>query len=197
MKKCPKCKKEVTAKAKFCSNCGEELKTEKKSEKKTNETKKEKKTKKGKDFFNRVGDNIEKILETEDTSSDYKDEEIESYRGLAMLSYLGPFALIPYFKGKEHKYAYYHAVQGMNLLLVWVFYTIAAIMFYQIKVKESCTYVLGRKVGSCVSTTPWWIRFPFGVIGFMLFILSIIGIIYALWGKAKKLPLIDKVNIIK
>ena len=189
MKKCSKCNIEFDDSAVFCSTCGTKLKKERKSSKKYES--KEKK------FFNKIGDNIEKILDTEDTSKDYKDEEIDSYRGLAALSYIGPLALIPYLKGKDNKYAYYHAVQGMNLLLVWIIYTVLAIAFYQIKVTKSCSYILGEFISKCETTTPWWIRFPFGIIGFALFILSVIGIIYALFGKAKKLPVIDKVNIIK
>ena len=193
MKKCPSCNKDVESKAKFCSFCGEKLTKSKKA--KESEPQKEK----GKDsseIFNKISDNIEKILETEDTSKDYKKEDIESYKGLAILSYLGPLALVPYLKGKDYKYSYYHAVQGMNLLLVWVAYTILAILFYQIKVTKSCDYIWGR-IGNCITTTPWWIKLPFGIIGFALFALNIIGIVYALLGKAKKLPLVDKINIIK
>lgn len=193
MKKCSKCNTEFDDKAMYCSNCGEKLKKIKKTSKK--EEKKE--DKKEKDFFNKIGDNIEKILDTEDSSKEYNDEDIDSYRGLAALSYIGPLALIPYFKGKDHKYAYYHAVQGMNLFIIWILYTVFAIAFYQIKVNKSCSYIFGKVLSKCVSTTPWWIRLPFGIVGFTLLILSVIGIIYALLGKAKKLPLIDKINIIK
>lgn len=191
MKKCPKCDKELKTKDKFCSNCGEKVsKTKEKAE-----TKKETKSNSD-EIFVKIGDNIEKILETEDSSSKFKKEDIESYKGLAILSYIGPLALIPYLKGKDHKYSYYHAVQGMNLLLVWFAYTILAILFYQIKVTKSCDYIWGR-IGNCVTTTPWWIKLPFGIIGFALFALNIIGIVYALLGKAKKLPLIDKVNVFR
>lgn len=194
MKKCSKCNTEFDDKATFCSNCGIKLKKVRKTTKKSDE---EKEDKNGKDFFNKIGNNIEKILDTEDTSKEYTDEDIDSYRGLAVLAYIGPLALIPYFKGKDHKYAYYHAVQGMNLLLIWVLYTVFAIAFYQIKVNKSCSYIFGKVISKCETVTPWWIRLPFGIIGFSLIVLSIIGIIYALLGKAKKLPLVDKVNIIK
>ena len=117
-------------------------------------------------------------------------------KGLAILSYIGPLALIPYLKGKDYKFSYYHAVQGMNLLLVWIAYSILAALFFQIKVTKSCDVYWGR-IGSCITVTPWWIKLPFSILGFMLFALSIIGIVYALLGKAKKLPIIDKINIIK
>ena len=189
MEKCPKCNKTIKKTDKFCSNCGEVLKeTKKKKESTINQD----------EIFNKIGDNLEKILDTEDTSKDYTKKDIEENKGMAILSYIGPLALIPYFKAKDSKYAYYHALQGMNLLVIWIVYTIMAAILYQIKVTTSCEHsaVFGV-ITNCVKVTPWWIKFPLDIIGLLLFALSIIGIVYALTGKAKKLPLVDKVNVIK
>ena len=191
--KCPKCETKLKSTDKFCSNCGEKVAKEKKTKAKVS---KEEVKEDNVEIFKKIGDNIEKILETEDTSEEYKKEDIENYKGLALLSYIGPLALIPYLKGKKYKYAYYHAVQGMNLLAVWVCYSVLALLFFQIKETKSCDTFFGS-VGNCVSRTPIWIRFPFAIMGFALFALSIIGIVYALLGKAKKLPLIEKVKIFK
>lgn len=197
MKECPKCKEEYDKSHSFCSKCGVKLKTIKKSKKEIKKDKEEKAENQAKAIFGKISDNIEKILEAEDTTSDYKDEDIASYKGLALLSYIGPLALIPYLKGKEYKYSYFHAVQGMNLLLIWIIYTISAIIAHNLLASESCSYMFSKMYQKCVTTTPWWIKVPFSIVGFTLLILSIIGIIYALLGKAKKLPLIDKINIIK
>lgn len=189
MKKCPKCNAEVKAKDKFCSACGESLgKEKKKKESNINQD----------EIFNKIGDNLEKILDTEDTSKEYTKKDIEDNKGLAILSYIGPLALIPYFKGKDSKYVKYHAVQGMNLLIVWVVFTIFAAILSMIKITKSCDHspIFGV-VTNCVKVTPWWIKFPIDIIGLCLLIISILGVVYALLGKAKKLPLIDKVNIIK
>jgi len=188
MKKCPKCGEEVKTKDKFCSACGEELKTKKSTKKETKINTDE--------IFNKIGDNIEKILDTEDTSEDYKKKDIEDNKALAVLSYIGPLALIPYLKGKDSKYSYYHAVQGMNLLIVWLAYTILSALLYQIKVTKSCDFIWG-KISNCNSVTPFIIRFPLEIVGFILFAISIVGIIYAIQGKAKKLPLVSKINIFK
>ena len=184
-----KCNAEVKAKDKFCSACGESLgKEKKKKESNINQD----------EIFNKIGDNLEKILDTEDTSKEYTKKDIEDNKGLAILSYIGPLALIPYFKGKDSKYVKYHAVQGMNLLIVWVVFTIFAAILSMIKITKSCDHspIFGV-VTNCVKVTPWWIKFPIDIIGLCLLIISILGVVYALLGKAKKLPLIDKVNIIK
>lgn len=190
MKKCPKCNSDVKAKDKFCSSCGQNLKSDKKKEKKNNSNADE--------IFNKIGDNLEKILDTEDTSKDYTKKDIEDNKGLAILSYIGPLALIPYFSSKDSKYVKYHAHQGMNLFIVWIIYSIIAGLLSLIKVTKSCEHSpIFNVITNCVKVTPWWIKLPIDIVGLFLFALSVIGVVYALTGKAKKLPLIDKVNIIK
>lgn len=186
--KCPKCNKEVKSKDKFCSSCGEDLK-KKKSSKKTSNTNQD-------EIFNKIGDNLEKILNTEDTSKDYTKKDKDDNKGLALLSYIGPLALIPYFYNKGSKYVKYHAIQGMNLLIVWICYVIVSSLLSLIKITKSCDSYLGIFT-NCTKVTPWWIRFPVDVIGLFLFALSVIGVVYALTGVAKKLPIIDRVTLFK
>lgn len=188
MEKCPKCNKTVKKGDMFCSACGETLKESKNKGTKTKED----------EIFNKIGDNLEKILDTEDTSKDYTKKDIDNNKGMAILSYIGPLALIPYFKAKNSKYAYYHAIQGMNLLIIWIVYTIVSALLYTIKITTSCEHsaVFGT-ITNCTKVTPWWITLPLDIIGLLFFALSVIGIVYALTGKAKKLPIVDKVNVIK
>jgi uncharacterized membrane protein len=186
--KCPKCNKEVKATDKFCSSCGEDLKKKKSSKKTTNTNQDE--------IFNKIGDNLEKILDTEDTSKDYTKKDKDDNKGLALLSYIGPLAIIPYFYNKGSKYVKYHAVQGMNLLVVWVAYAILSGLLSFIKITKSCDSYLGIFT-NCTKVTPWWIKLPLDIIGLFLFAISVIGVVYALTGVAKKLPLIDKVTIFK
>ena len=178
--KCPKCNKEVKPKDKFCSSCGEDLKKKKSSKKTSNINQDE--------IFNKIGDNLEKILDTEDTSKDYTKKDKDDNKGLALLSYIGPLALIPYFYNKGSKYVKYHAIQGMNLLIVWICYVIVSSLLSLIKITKSCDSYLGIFT-NCTKVTPWWIRFPVDVIGLFLFALSVIGVVYALTGVAKKLPI--------
>jgi len=186
--KCPKCNKEVKPKDKFCSSCGEYLKKKKSSKKTSNINQDE--------IFNKIGDNLEKILDTEDTSKDYTKKDKDDNKGLALLSYIGPLALIPYFYNKGSKYVKYHAIQGMNLLIVWICYVIVSSLLSLIKITKSCDSYLGIFT-NCTKVTPWWIKFPVDIIGLFLFALSVIGVVYALTGVAKKLPIIDRVTLFK
>ena len=54
----------------------------------------------------------------QDKSADYSKEEIDNGKLMALLSYIGILALIPYFAEKENKYVRFHAIQGLNLLIV-------------------------------------------------------------------------------
>lgn len=190
--KCPKCNKVIKNTDMFCSGCGAEL------------NKKNKKSSKKKDssfnqdeIFNKIGDNLEKILDTEDTSKDYTKKDVDDNKGLALLAYLGPLALVPYFYNKNSKYVKYHAVQGMNLLVIWIIYAIVASLLYMIKFTKSCEHYMGGIITNCVKVTPFWVRIPVDIVGMIIFAIAVIGVFYALTGKAKKLPLVDKVTVFK
>ena len=187
--KCPKCDKEVKKTDKFCSSCGADLKKKKSSKKKESSFNQD-------EIFNKIGDGLEKVLDTEDTSKDYTKKDVDDNKGLALLAYLGPFALVPYFYNKNSKYVKYHAVQGMNLLVMWIVYAILAALLSSIKVTKDCTSVMGT-ILTCTKVTPWWVNLIVDLSGLLLFAIAVIGVFYALSGKAKKLPLVDKVKIFK
>ena len=138
---------------------------------------------------------IENIMDTPDTTDSYDTKDIKSNTILAILSYLGLLAFIPYFASNDSKFVKYHATQGMNLLIVWVAYTILNSLLGLVKARE-----VVLNIGNMVATryvTPIWISLPMGLLGFILFALSITGIVYVCQGKAKELPLVGKIKIVK
>lgn len=187
--KCPKCDKEVKTTDMFCSGCGANLKKKKSSKKKESKINQD-------EIFNKIGDNLEKILDTEDTTKDYNKKDVEDNKGLALLAYLGPLALVPYFYNKDSKYVKYHATQGMNMLVIWIIYAIFAGVLSLIKVTKECTSVMGT-ILTCTRVNPWWVNLIVDFCGLLLFAIAVIGVFYALTGKAKKLPLVDKVHVFK
>lgn len=129
----------------------------------------------------------------EDTAElDYDENDIKENKVLAILSYLGLLALIPYYAVKNSKFARYHAVQGMNLLIVWFGYYLLYAILSQIKVDAPCVYGwLTCRV------TPWWINFPLIVLGIMIGIISGIGIYNVIKEKTIELPIVNKIKIFK
>lgn len=191
---CPKCGKEVKTKAKFCPECGTKLDAEKKkaTDKKVEkeETKEE-----PKEMSEAIKESVEKVLDTEDSTKEFTKKDAKDNLGMALLSYLGLLVLIPYFLEKDSKFVKYHAKQGMNLLIVWVGYSILCGLLSLIKVSRT-VYYFGYAYGK-VKVTPWWVSLPIWVVGLGIGVISIIGIVYVVQGKAKELPLVNKLKFFK
>ncbi len=102
-----------------------------------------------------------------ETEVQYMPEDIEQNKLMALLSYLGILVLIPLLAKKDSPYAQFHAKQGLVLLLGWIAATVINVI-----------PILGQIV--------------FVLCSIFLFVLFIIGIINALSGNVKELPLIGQ-----
>lgn len=124
------------------------------------------------------------VLNTADTTSSFDQNDIESNKVMAVLAYLGFLFLIPLLVAKESKFAKFHTNQGLVLFIadiaIGVVITIVSIILAFIP-------VVGPIVAGIIS----------GVLGLVIFALMILGIINAATGKAKELPLIGKIKILK
>ena len=126
-------------------------------------------------------------------------QEIDQGKGMAVLSYFGILALIPYFSEKKNKFVRFHAIQGMNIMLVAIAYGVLSGIIQGI--------VTGITIGSCTSSwvglmncnttaiiiTGWL----FGLVGIGLGVLCIMGIVFAAQGQTKEVPILGKIKIIK
>lgn|SRR5574344_2179054 len=136
------------------------------------------------------------LNDVKDESKSFDKKEIESGKGMAILSYIIP--PIPYFAEKNNKYVRYHAVQGMNLLIISIAYSIIyGILTSIIKVNGNCGTWLGYDLGNYCKVTPWWVTLPLSLIGLFISILCIIGIVNVCNGKAKELPIVNKFKVFK
>ena len=148
-----------------------------------------------------TSDNIKGLFNNlEDSTSNFEKKDIESGKAMGVLSYIIP--LIPFFAEKKNKFVVYHAKQGMNLLIVSIAYTILYVILTSVvKVNGDCGYgYLGdfaESLGITCEVTPWWITWPLNIIGLGITILAIMGIVYVCQGKAKELPIVNKIKIFK
>lgn len=168
----------------------EETSTEKKTSEQTQASTEKKTSNNIKGLFNNL----------EDSTSNFEKKDIESGKAMGVLSYIIP--LIPFFAEKKNKFVVYHAKQGMNLLIVSIAYTILYVILTSVvKVNGDCGYgYLGdfaQSLGITCEVTPWWITWPLNIIGLGITILVIMGIVYVCQGKAKELPIINKIKIFK
>ncbi|MHB1314144.1 MAG: zinc-ribbon domain-containing protein [Christensenellales bacterium] len=122
--------------------------------------------------------------QTQGANAQTSQSDIEQNKGMAILSYIGFLALVPYFAATNSPFARYHAVQGLNLMIFEIAYGIVfgilCAIFYAISFYAGLVISYILLIG--------WAAFG---------ILSIIGIINAANGKMKALPIIDKFQIIK
>jgi len=126
-------------------------------------------------------------------------KEIEDGKAMAIIAYI--LAPIPYFAEKKNKFVRYHAIQGMNIFIIAVAYTIVASIINNI--------VWNATIGSCLRSIlsgPWhactsgidsFIRSVLGLVGLGIGVIAIIGIINVVNGKKKAVPFLGKVKIIK
>ena len=117
-----------------------------------------------------LSEKFSELNNTADTTSEYDAQDIEKNKVMAVLAYILFF--IPLLAAKDSKYARFHANQGLILFL-------------------------GGIISSVVAAIPviGWIIAP--VAGLVITILAVLGIINALNGRAKDLPLVGKFKILK
>lgn len=112
------------------------------------------------------------------------DNEIQNGKVMAVLSYLSILVLIPWFVEKENRYVRFHAKQGMLLfmsqVILGIFTCISSMILMNISIE---LWVLLSLVLGCVNC--------------VLGILAIVGIVYAVKGQMKELPIIGKIKILK
>lgn len=146
-------------------------------------------------FTDKIKDTVEDIMDTTDVTSDFDEEDINNNVFIALLSYIGILVFIPYFIKTDSKFVKFHAKEGLNLLIIEGIYVVLDSLLSMIKVSEVVV-----DYGSLVGTrmvTPLFISIPMALIGLVLTILSIIGIVNVCKCRAKELPLISKIKIIK
>ena len=153
------------------------------------------KKKKEESFTENLIETTNDILDTDDSTKDYKNSDIKRNKGMALLAYI--FVPIPLFFEKRSKFVKYHVVQGFNLFVCFLIYAcfsgiISRIARYEVKcVRNGFVYSCGKY------EVHWILKLPLVIIGLILAAISIAGIINVINGKAKQLPVIGRINILK
>ena len=180
---CGKCGTDVKE-GKFCPNCGAPVDSPAGGQQNFEEGL-NKATKGVEEAFN-------KFNNTQDTTSDYAQADINDAKPIAWLAYLGPLFLIPLFVKKESKFARFHAIQGATLCALWVASWIISIVLSVIPFTRHDAFW-----GISYSYTPWWVSLIIFVVEIFVMVFAILGIVNAATGKAKELPLIGKIKFFK
>jgi uncharacterized membrane protein len=167
---CGKCGTQVDGGSKFCASCGAEISVPQEQTQQANTQ----------DQFTST---VNKFTNTADTTSDYDKTDIEQNKVMAVLAYLGILVIVPLIAAPKSKFARFHANQGLVLVICSVIYAIAY------SIISAIVFAISWRLGFIVTLIC--------LVSILFIILAIIGIVNAATGKAKELPIIGKIKIIK
>lgn len=181
-------KKDLTKKAKDLTEDLKEKTEDIKSEleEKTEDVKKDL-TKKAKDLKEDIQEKTEELKDkAEEILKDIKDntkkfdkKDIQENKAMACLSYILP--PVPYFIENKSKWVRYHAIQGMNLFIIFIILSLA------VSVINSLILGSFEYLQTILRT----------ILNVFAAIYAIVGIINVCNDEAKELPLINKFKFIK
>ena len=177
---CSKCGQQLPEGSKFCPSCGSPVgKCTKKSQ------------------ADNVIEKIASLNDTEDSTSEYDEADISTNRIIALFSYLGPLVLVPIIGTPKSKFAMFHANQGLILLIAEIVYAnvngiIRCLLKVIFPVKDLFWFFIPVRGTVCNI-----IYLLMGIVWLVFVIASVIGIINAARGKAKELPVIGGIRLLK
>lgn len=128
-------------------------------------------------------DQVIKMNNTADTTDSYDPADIESNKVMSILAYLGPLVLIPIFGAKNSRFARFHANQGLILFIVLIIYAI-----------------ISNVLSSIILAISWRLYFITNIlslVNIVFTVMAVIGIINAVKGRAKELPVIGSIKVLK
>lgn len=185
---CNKCGKEIPDGAKFCPVCGAPCA----GPEPRNEQEGPKAAPEGNINTENVQGQFSDYFKTEpEMVTNEEKADAENNKLMAVLSYLGILVLIPIFAAKESKFARFHANNGLILSII------------------ELVIVFLRRIIRWIFPLKWhgshynrfFLYYPVNIIlwiaGIAVVILMIIGIIHALKGNKKDLPVVGNIKIIK
>ena len=125
------------------------------------------------------------INNTADTTAEYDPADIEANKIFAALSYLGILVIVPFLAAPNSKFARFHANQGLTLFLLIIAYSILSFILNVIFTAINLWVLV-----ILITLLIFALSIP-------LIVLIILGLMNAIQGKAKELPFIGKIKIIK
>lgn len=121
---------------------------------------------------------------TADTTAEFDPQDIEQNKVMGVLAYLSWLVLIPILAAPQSKFARYHANQGLVLAIVEIGWLIVSMILGFIF--GLISWYLGMILGTLLN-----------LVNIVFLVFAILGIVNAAQGKAKELPIIGKIRLLK
>ncbi len=126
-----------------------------------------------------VKEKFDQVTNTKDTTASFDKGDIEKNKNISILAYLSWLVIIPLLTAKESPFARYHCNQGLVLAIAEI----------------AASVVLGLL--GMIPKVGWIFGILNGLLWILCVVLAILGIVNAANGKAKELPLVGGVRILK
>ena len=168
---CGKCGAKVEDNLKYCQECGASMEISAEFNASQNEQ------------VNDLSEKIASLNNTSDTTSEFDKKDIEQNKVMAILGYLSWLVIVPIFAAPKSKFARFHANQGLVLAITEIAWWIVQ------GILTSILYSISWRLG--------FISSILSLVNIAFLILTIIGIVNAVNGRAKELPIIGKFRILK
>ena len=126
-----------------------------------------------------IQEELDKIVNTPDSTSDFDQDDIRKNMAMAILAYISWLVLIPLYLAKNSGFTRFHCNQGLILAVLEVI----------------CWIVLGTLGG--LPLIGWIFRLANGVLGIAFLLLSILGVVNVVNERAKELPVIGGLRVLR
>lgn len=123
-----------------------------------------------------------------DYTAQYDPRDLRDNRVVAALSYLGLLVLVPIFAARYSYFARFHANQGLVLMICSMGYTVA---------QRILSSILNIVFGSILPIIPGMFSFVTTLLGLVWVVFFILGIVNAVNGRARELPLIGRFRLLR
>lgn len=132
----------------------------------------------------------------EDHTASFDPADVQNNKVMAILAYIGIFVLIPIFGAKESKFARFHSNQGLVNSLGLVIFGFMNLIMQSIWRVSSWSWSITPiyTINSVIFTV---INIVFGIISLVFVALAVYGIVNAATGKARELPVIGRIKLLK
>ncbi|MBE6936592.1 MAG: zinc ribbon domain-containing protein [Ruminococcaceae bacterium] len=170
---CSKCGAELQTGVRFCQACGAAVAPDGSAPGQTGER-----------FRQQAEAIFEEFRQAEDSTAAYPMGDIQKNKGMAVLGYLGLLFLIPLLAAKDSPFARFHTNQGLVIFLCSAAYEIVQ------KILVGVASLVFLPLGGILEVV-------LEILSLVFLVYVILGVVYAAKGKAKELPIVGKIHILR
>ena len=129
------------------------------------------------------GVNLNDLMDTPDFTGQFDPADVAANKTLSLFSYLNLLLLIPLLAVPRSRYARFHVNQGLVLLLCEIVWGVL-------------TAIVGLIFGF-IPFVGWLVKLIMRLVNLVFIVLAIMGIVNAVGGRAKPLPIIGDITILR